>query len=46
MKYAGERIQFGKEIGGHRLIQDLLAKSLGNITAALGMVTRVSEMLD
>ena len=46
VKYAGERIQFGKEIGGHRLIQGLLAKSLGNITASIGMVTRVSEMLD
>jgi glutaryl-CoA dehydrogenase len=44
--YAGERIQFGKEIGGHQLVQDLLARSLGNITASIGMVTRVSEMLD
>jgi glutaryl-CoA dehydrogenase len=46
VKYAGERVQFGKEIGGHQLIQDLLAKSLGNVTASIGMVTRVSEMLD
>jgi glutaryl-CoA dehydrogenase len=46
VKYAGERIQFGKEIGGHQLVQELLAKSLGNITASIGMVTRVSEMLD
>jgi glutaryl-CoA dehydrogenase len=46
VKYAGERIQFGKEIGGHQLVQDLLAKSLGNITASIGMVTRVSAMLD
>ncbi|MCU1544085.1 MAG: acyl-CoA dehydrogenase [Microbacteriaceae bacterium] len=44
--YAGERIQFGKEIGGHQLVQDLLAKSLGNITSSIGLVTRVSEMLD
>jgi len=44
--YAGERIQFGKEIGGHQLVQDLLARSLGNITASIGMVTRVSQMLD
>jgi glutaryl-CoA dehydrogenase len=44
--YAGERIQFGKEIGGHQLVQDLLVRSLGNITASIGMVTRVSEMLD
>jgi len=46
VKYAHERIQFGKEIGGHQLVQDLLARSLGNITASIGMVTRVSQMLD
>jgi glutaryl-CoA dehydrogenase len=46
VKYAGERVQFGKTIGSHQLIQDLLVKCLGNITASLGMVVRVSEMLD
>jgi len=46
VKYAGERIQFGKPIASHQLVQELLAKSLGNITASIGMVTRVSEMLD
>ncbi|MFF2370076.1 acyl-CoA dehydrogenase family protein [Agromyces sp. NPDC058110] len=46
VKYAGERVQFGKPIASHQLIQDLLVKSLGNITASLGMVVRVSEMLD
>ncbi|MBK4346430.1 acyl-CoA dehydrogenase family protein [Lacisediminihabitans changchengi] len=46
VKYAGERIQFGKPIGSHQLIQELLAKSLGNITASIGLVTRVSAMLD
>jgi len=44
--YAKSRVQFGKEIGGHQLVQDLLVKSLGNITASLGMVVRVSQMLD
>jgi len=44
--YAVERVQFGKPIGGHQLVQDLLVKSLGNITASLGMVVRVSQMLD
>ena len=44
--YATERVQFGKPIGGHQLVQDLLVKSLGNITASLGMVVRVSQMLD
>lgn len=44
--YADDRIQFGKPIGSHQLVQELLAKSLGNITASIGLVTRVSEMLD
>jgi glutaryl-CoA dehydrogenase len=46
VKYAGERVQFGRTIGSHQLIQDLLVKCLGNITASIGMVVRVSEMLD
>jgi glutaryl-CoA dehydrogenase len=46
VKYAGERIQFGEVIGSHQLIQELLAKSLGNITSSIGLVTRVSDMLD
>jgi glutaryl-CoA dehydrogenase len=44
--YANERVQFGKPIASHQLVQDLLVKSLGNITASIAMVTRVSEMLD
>ncbi|MCU1443495.1 MAG: acyl-CoA dehydrogenase [Cryobacterium sp.] len=44
--YSKERVQFGKEIGGHQLVQDLLVKSIGNITASIGMVVRVSQMLD
>jgi glutaryl-CoA dehydrogenase len=46
VKYAGERIQFGKTIGSHQLVQELLAKSLANITASIALWTRVSEMLD
>jgi glutaryl-CoA dehydrogenase len=44
--YSKERIQFGKPLGAHQLIQDLLVKSLGNITSSIGLCTRVSEMLD
>jgi glutaryl-CoA dehydrogenase len=44
--YASDRVQFGKPIGAHQLIQELLAKSLGNITASIGMCTQVSAMLD
>ena len=46
VKYSKERIQFGKPLGGHQLVQDLLVKSLGNITASIGLCTRVSQMLD
>jgi glutaryl-CoA dehydrogenase len=44
--YANDRVQFGKPIGAHQLIQELLTKSLSNITASIGMCTRVSAMLD
>ncbi|TPW73567.1 acyl-CoA dehydrogenase family protein [Schumannella sp. 10F1B-5-1] len=46
LRYATERQQFGKPIAAHQLVQDLLAKSIGNITASIAMVTRVSQMLD
>ncbi|MCS5716591.1 acyl-CoA dehydrogenase family protein [Herbiconiux sp. CPCC 205763] len=46
LHYTKERVQFGKPIASHQLIQDLLVKSIGNITASLGMVVRVSQMLD
>lgn len=46
VRYAKERVQFGKPIAAHQLVQDLLVKCLGNITASLGMVVRVSEMQD
>jgi glutaryl-CoA dehydrogenase len=44
--YARQRVQFGKPIASHQLIQELLAKSLANITSSIALVTRVSEMLD
>ncbi|WP_353809266.1 acyl-CoA dehydrogenase family protein [Agromyces sp. SYSU T00194] len=46
LEYAKSREQFGRPIASHQLVQDLLVKCLGNITASLGMVVRVSEMLD
>jgi glutaryl-CoA dehydrogenase len=46
LRYTTERVQFGKPIASHQLIQDLLVKSLGNITASIGLCTRVSQMLD
>lgn len=44
--YVQERKQFGKPIGQHQLVQEMLAKSLANITASIAMCTQVSRMLD
>jgi alkylation response protein AidB-like acyl-CoA dehydrogenase len=46
LKYAQERLQFGKPIGSFQLIQDLLAKMLGNITACQCMVARIAQLAD
>lgn len=44
--YTKERVQFGKTIAHHQLVQDLLSRSLMNITASIAMCTRVSRMQD
>lgn len=44
--YTKERVQFGKPIAHHQLIQDLLSRSLMNITASIAMCTKVSQMQD
>ncbi len=44
LTYAGNREQFGRPIAGFQLIQDLLVKMLGNISASLGMTVRVAEL--
>lgn len=44
--YATTREQFGKPIGSHQLIQDLLAQCLGNITASIALCMQVSRLLD
>lgn len=46
LAYARERVQFGRPIASHQLIQQHLANMMGNITASIAMCTRVSEMLD
>jgi len=46
LAYAQERVQFGKPIAAHQLVQDLLVKCLGNITASIAMIVRVSQLLD
>ncbi|RQP12378.1 MAG: acyl-CoA dehydrogenase [Microbacteriaceae bacterium] len=46
LAYANERVQFGKPIASHQLVQQHLAEMMGSITASIAMCTRVSEMLD
>ncbi|RIX27528.1 acyl-CoA dehydrogenase family protein [Amnibacterium setariae] len=46
LAYAKDRQQFGQPIASHQLIQDLLVKGLGNITASIGMCLRASQMQD
>ena len=46
LAYAQTREQFGKPIAKFQLIQDLLVKMLGNITASLCMTVRLSELQD
>jgi glutaryl-CoA dehydrogenase len=42
--YAKERVQFGRPIAGFQLIQDLIARMAGNVTASLGMAVRVAQL--
>ncbi len=44
LAYAKEREQFGRPIGGFQLVQDLLVKMLGNITASVTMCARLAQL--
>ena len=44
VRYAQERLQFGKPIGSFQLVQDLLAKMLANITASQCLVVRTAQL--
>jgi glutaryl-CoA dehydrogenase len=46
LRYAQKREQFGRPIGRFQLVQDLLVRMLGNITASECMVLRLSQMQD
>jgi glutaryl-CoA dehydrogenase len=42
-EYARKREQFGRAIGGYQLVQEKLATMLGNLTASLALVVRLTE---
>ncbi|MGW5238122.1 acyl-CoA dehydrogenase family protein [Monashia sp. NPDC004114] len=46
LAYAMERQQFGRPIAGFQLVQDLLVRQLGNITASAAMCVRLSQLQD
>jgi alkylation response protein AidB-like acyl-CoA dehydrogenase len=46
LKYAQERLQFGKPIASFQMIQDLLAKMLGNLTACQCLMFRLAQLDD
>lgn len=43
LAYVRERQQFGRSLGSFQLIQEKLARMLGNITASLSLVVRLTE---
>jgi glutaryl-CoA dehydrogenase len=46
LDYAKQRIAFGRPIAKFQMVQDLLVKSLGNITASWGMLTQLAHLQD
>lgn len=46
VRYVRAREQFGRPLGGFQLVQEKLARMLGNLTASLGMVVQLSARQD
>ena len=46
LRYALQRTQFGRPIVKFQLVQDLLVRMLGNITASAAMCARLSQLQD
>jgi glutaryl-CoA dehydrogenase len=46
LRYANDRSQFGKPIASFQLVQDLLVRMLGNITASAALCMRLSQLQD
>ncbi|WP_104045437.1 acyl-CoA dehydrogenase family protein [Arthrobacter sp. ZGTC412] len=43
LSYVSERQQFGRSLGSFQLVQEKLARMIGNITASLSLVVRLTE---
>ncbi|MDT0467305.1 acyl-CoA dehydrogenase family protein [Streptomyces gibsoniae] len=46
LDYAKQRVAFGRPIAKFQMVQDLLVKSLGNITASWGMLIQLARLQD
>jgi glutaryl-CoA dehydrogenase len=46
LKYVNERRQFGRTLGSFQLVQEKLARMLGNVTASLSLVVRLTGQQD
>ncbi|WML84374.1 acyl-CoA dehydrogenase family protein [Streptomyces sp. VNUA74] len=46
LRYAIEREQFGRPLAGFQLVQDLLVKSLANITSSWGLLLQLARLQD
>src|SRR5262249_24812587 len=46
LRYAQRRMQFGRPIGGFQLVQDLLVRMLGSLTATQSLMLRLSPLQD
>jgi glutaryl-CoA dehydrogenase len=44
LRYATQRFQFGKPIAGFQLVQDLLVRMLGNVTATQCLMLRLGQL--
>ena len=44
LRYATQRTQFGRPIGGFQLVQDLLVRMLGNVTASECLMLRLGQL--
>jgi len=43
LRYVTERRQFGRQLGSFQLVQEKLARMLGNVTSSLSLVVRLTE---